>query len=335
MAAAREDNARMKRPVIFVVESGGLCGGVRQIFEQAKRLSEREWPVKIFTLDRQPAWFAMPDSVEWRQFPDYDHLKAVLVAETGWKVATWWKTAYVVTECLRGDEGCYLVADIETEYYTRPIEKEKVLDSYGLPLRRYTESKWVEENLPDTTWIGIGIDHGLLYPQNTERDYTTIMSIARKQRLKGYRQLGELSRRLLHVMPEASLITVGLQRTELGGVWKRHYSGLSDWEMARLYNQVGCVVSTSLHEGFGLPHIEAMACGTPLVTTDADANKEFCEHGTNCLMFDWTDMLGMANGIREIYTNKGLRKSLVANGLETAARYTWEPVIDRLENFLD
>jgi len=324
----------MKRPVIFVVESGGLCGGVRQIFEQAKRLHERDWPIKIFTLDRQPTWFAIPDGIEWRRFPDYDHLGAVLVAETGWKIATWWKTANVVAECLRGDEGCYLVADIETEYYTRPIEKKMVLDTYGLPLRRYTESRWVAMNLPDTTWIGIGINHDLLYPQNIERDLTAILSIARPQRLKGYRQLGELSRRLQHVMPEASLITVGLQRTELGGAWRRHYSGLSDREMARLYNQIGCLVSTSLHEGFGLPHIEAMACGTPVITTDADGNTEFCEHGLNCLMYDWTDMLGMANGIHEVFQNEGLRESLIANGITTALQYTWNPVIDRLEKFL-
>lgn len=325
----------MKRPAIFIVESGGLCGGVRQIFEQAKRLFERDWPVKIFTLDRQPTWFAIPPGVEWRQFPDYEHLKTVLMAENGWKIATWWKTANVVAECLRGDEGCYLVADIETEYYTRPIEREWVLTTYNLPLRRYTESKWVENSLPDTTWIGIGINHDLLYPQNIERDPTTAMAIARKQRLKGFRQLGELSRRLSHVVPEAALITVGLQNMEFGGAWRRHYSGLSDWEIARLYNQVGCLVSTSLHEGFGLPHIEAMACGTPVVTTDSDGNTEFCEHRANCLMYNWDNMLGMAGGIREIFQNEGLRETLITNGITTALQYTWDPVIDRLEKFLE
>lgn len=324
----------MKRPVIFVVESGGLCGGVRQIFEQAKRLFERGWTVKIFSLDKQPAWFTMPDGIEWRRFPSYQHLRTVLVAETGWKVATWWKTAYVVAECLRGDEGCYLVADIETEYYTRPAEEERVLSSYDLPLRRYTEGRWIETNLPGTTWVGIGIDHELLYPQDLERDPAAIMSIVRKQRLKGFRQLAELARRLPHVMPEASLITVGLQKVELGGAWRRHYTGLSDFEIARLYNQVGCVVSTSLHEGFGLPHIEAMACGTPVVTTDSDGNMEFCEHGSNCLVYDWTDVLGIAEGIRSIWRDEELRKTLVAGGLETAAKYTWDPVIDRLEEFL-
>lgn len=321
----------MKRSVIFVVESGGLCGGVRQIFEQAVRLCHRGWPVRIFSLDKKPAWFAFPAEVEWRKFPDYNHLKTVLVAEDGWKIATWWKTALVVNECLRGDEGLYLVADIEMSYYSRPLEKDRVAATYELPLRRYTESRWVEENLPGTTYVGIGIDPDLYKPLEIERDLATLVSIARKQRLKGFRQLGELSRRL---GTDYSLVTVGVMPVQLGGAWKRHYRGLSDPELVRLYNQVGCVVSTSQHEGFGLPHIENMACGTPVVTTDADANMEFCVDGVNCLVFDKRDMVGMAHGVRRVLSDEALWETLVAGGLETAAQYPWDPVIDRLEQFL-
>lgn len=321
----------MKKTVIFVVESGGLCGGVRQIFEQAVRLHHRGWHVRIFSLDKKPAWFAFPPELEWRKFLDYNHLKTVLVAEDGLKIATWWNTALVVNECLRANEGCYLVADIEMSYYSRPAEKARVAATYDLPLRRYTEARWVEENLPGTTFVGIGIDLNLYRPMDIERDMTSLVSIARKQRLKGFRQLGELSRRL---GPDYSLITVGAMPVQFGGAWKRHYRGLSDQELVRLYNQVGCLVSTSQHEGFGLPHIENMACGTPVVTTDADANMEFCVDGVNCLVFDKADMLGMAHGVRRVLSDGALRKTLIAGGFETAAQYPWDPVIDRLEQFL-
>ena len=275
----------------------------------------------------------MPDGVEWRQFPDYQHLQVVLVTEDAWKIATWWKTALMVNECLRGDEGCYLVADIELDYYTRPANREQVMATYDLPLRKYTESRWVEANLPDTIWVGIGLDHSLHRPLNLKRDLMAIMSFVRRQRLKGFRQLGELSRRLLSD-ESINLITVGVMPSQFGGIWKRHYTGLSDQQLAGLYGQVGCLVSTSLHEGLGLPHLEAMACGTPVVTTEADGNMEFCDHGRNCLIYASDDMAGMAAGIRRVLSDETLWRSLVHHGLKTAAEYRWDPVIDRLEQFL-
>lgn len=321
----------MKRPVIFIVESGGLCGGVRQIFEQATYLFKRGWKVSIYSLDRKPAWFPLPAGIEWRQFPDYRHLQTVLVTEDSWKVATWWKTARVLNDALRGDEGLYLVADIETWYYSQPAMQEVVLETYDYPLRRYTESRWVEANLPDTTWIGIGIDFDLYKPMELTRKPNSLMSVARPQRLKGFRQLGELSRRL---GSNFELYTLGPIPVKLVGAWRQHYQGLSDQEVVRLYNEMSCVVSTSWHEGFGLPHLEAMATATPLVTTNADGNMEFCEHERNCLVVDPLDMRGMAHAVRRMMSDEKLRTKCIAAGLETAKKYPWDPVIDRLEAFL-
>lgn len=325
-----ENNAGVKRPVVFIVESGGLCGGVRVILEEAVRLKQRGWDASIYSIDREPHWFPVPQDM-WRQFKDYEHLQAVLIAEDSWKVATWWKTAQVVNECLRGDEGCYLVQDVEVEYYSAPHMKEMVMTTYDLPLRKYTTSRWVEANLPDTTWVGIGLDLDLYKPLNLERDLSVVLAFPRKQRLKGFRQIGELSRRLGE---NVNLITAGVMPIRLGGAWKKHYTGLPDREIVRLYNQVGCFISTTLHEGFGLPHLEAMACGTPVVTTDADGNMAFCEHGQNCLVYSGDDMAGMAMGVHRVLTDEALWKSLVQHGLETAAEYPWSPVIDRLEAFL-
>ena len=318
------------RPVIFVVESGGLCGGVRVILEEAMRLRQRGWDAAIYSIDSEPHWFPMPQGM-WRKFQDYQHLQTVLIAEDSWKVATWWKTALVVNECLRGDEGCYLVQDIEVEYYSAPRMKEMVMDTYDLPLRKYTTSRWVEANLPDTTWVGIGLDLDLYKPLNLERDLTVVLAFPRKQRLKGFRQLGELSRRLGQ---NINLVTAGIMPFRMSGAWKKHYTGLPDREIVRLYNQVGCFASTTLHEGFGLPPLEAMACSTPVITTDADGNMAFCDHGRNCLIYDIDDMAGMAMGVHRILADETLRKSLVHHGLKTAAEYPWDPVIDRLELFL-
>lgn len=321
----------MKRPVIFIVESGGLSGGVRVILEEAARLSRRGWKVGIYSLDAPPPWFILPVEVEWRQFQDYRHLQAVLITEDGWKIATWWRTAQVLKDALRADEGLYLVQDIETSYYSQPVMQKLVMDTYDYPLRKYTTSRWVEENLPDVEHVGIGIDLDFYKRIDLKRNPRALMAVARAQRLKGLRQLGELSRRL---GSDYELYTLGVTGAELIGAWRRHYLGLADYEVVRMYNEVSCFISCTQHEGFNLCNLEAMACGTPVVTTDADGNMQYCRDGENCLVVDPLDMRGMAHAVRRMTSDGKLRARCIVNGLETVKKYHWDPVIDRLEALL-
>jgi glycosyltransferase involved in cell wall biosynthesis len=91
-------------------------------------------------------------------------------------------------------------------------------------------------------------------------------------------------------------------------------------------------VQTSIHEGFCLPLLEAMAAGTPVVSTDAHGNRDFCRHEENCLIAD-PDPESVSAALARILGDAELRARLVEAGLETAADYAWERRIDRLERF--
>jgi len=319
--------------IIYIVESGSLCGGVRIIFEHAVRLKQRGHKVIIASIDQVPGWFDL-GLVEWWQFPDYKALRDKLVTVRAKKVATWWKTAPVVLDVSQEGEGYYFVQDIETSYYWRQIEKAWVEATYRMGLRQYTDDKWVSDNMPDTFHVGQAYDAGLyqpipyIYPKNNRA-----IACLRRQALKGFGELGEFSRKLGREK-DIELVTFGLDHpAHFGGAFKQHYRAVPDKDIVRLFSEGTVHISTSLHEGFGLTMLEAMACGCAVATFDADGNY-FCEDGVNCRKVEKGDIQGLVAATVEIIRDDKLRGRLVKGGLETAREFSdWTPVIDKLEEF--
>jgi len=77
----------------------------------------------------------------------------------------------------------------------------------------------------------------------------------------------------------------------------------------------------SLYEGFGLPPLEAMACGTPVVSSNAPAMPEIL--GNAALLFDPLDTEALAEVLRKVLLDNQLRCKLVERGLERSQRFTW------------
>jgi glycosyltransferase involved in cell wall biosynthesis len=105
-----------------------------------------------------------------------------------------------------------------------------------------------------------------------------------------------------------------------GGVDAPGWVGrVSDEELARLYRGARCLVYASLYEGFGLPIVEAMACGTPVVTSVGGATEETA--GGAAVLVDPRDADAIAAGILEAAAR---REELRRLGLERARAFTWD-----------
>jgi glycosyltransferase involved in cell wall biosynthesis len=92
---------------------------------------------------------------------------------------------------------------------------------------------------------------------------------------------------------------------------------VSDDELARLYRGARCAAYVSLYEGFGLPVLEAMACGTPVVTADLPPIREFAR---GVVKVDPRDADAIAAGLGEALAR---RDELGREGREAAAAYDW------------
>ena len=96
---------------------------------------------------------------------------------------------------------------------------------------------------------------------------------------------------------------------------------VSEDELVALYNGAAVFVYPSLYEGFGMPILEAMACGTPVVTSPAGAIPEVA--GDAALYVDPHKPEEIAHTILRVISDAGLRARMVEKGLDQAKRFSW------------
>ena len=108
---------------------------------------------------------------------------------------------------------------------------------------------------------------------------------------------------------------------EVGGNGVRWLGEVTDADLARLYRGARCVAYPSVYEGFGIPVLEAMACGAPVVTSRGTAMEEIADGAA--VLVDPSDPAELAAGIERAAAE---RETLVPRGLERARAFRWDAV---------
>jgi glycosyltransferase involved in cell wall biosynthesis len=103
---------------------------------------------------------------------------------------------------------------------------------------------------------------------------------------------------------------------------------LPEETLAVMYRLAGVFVFPSLYEGFGLPPLEAMASGTPVVTSNVSSLPEVA--GDAAILVDPHDPYAIADGISRLLTDEKLRRDLRMKGLARARQFSWEDSVRRV-----
>ncbi len=111
-------------------------------------------------------------------------------------------------------------------------------------------------------------------------------------------------------------------RVAAAGPGVRYVGYLAGEELAALMAGCAVFVMPSLYEGFGLPVLEAMTCGVPVVTSRGGALEEVA--GDAAILVDPLDIDEIAAGIEKVLDDTALREAMVEKGLARAAQFSWE-----------
>ena len=162
---------------------------------------------------------------------------------------------------------------------------------------------------------------GTLHPR---KNYNRLIS--------SFAQIADVSRRLDGRPITHNLVIVGKQgwlfdsikadAARLGLRTRLIFPGYADDEdLPALYRAADLFVFPSLYEGFGLPPLEAMACGTPVITSNVSSLPEVV--GDAGLTVDPTDIYELANAMSHALQDRELRERMISTGLARASEFTW------------
>jgi glycosyltransferase involved in cell wall biosynthesis len=164
--------------------------------------------------------------------------------------------------------------------------------------------------------IYLGVDHECFTPDGRPRE-PFLLYPANGWPHKNHGRLFEAFELVRGDQPELRLVLTGAGHQGLTlpvGADSRGHVSLA--ELVGLYRSAAALVYPSLYEGFGIPCVEAMACGCPVAASNVASLPEVC--GEAAVYFDPLSVESIAQGIRDVLDRPP------AGGIERAARFTWE-----------
>ena len=193
--------------------------------------------------------------------------------------------------------------------------------------------------LPRTILSAIhhGIDHSVFNPdgeaQPSDRPYLLHVSARDQPKKNLARMLAAYARLPEHRRPELVAIVPGLASTaDIPGVRLIREQGTQD-ELARWYRGALGFIFPSLHETFGMPILEAMACGCPVITSNVTACPEIA--GDAALLVDPRSVDNIFERMRCLVEDDALRLHMRRQGLARARAFTWRSSAEGYRDLFD
>ncbi len=211
--------------------------------------------------------------------------------------------------------------------------------SCRLPLKYWCNSKWTMKRFQEHTnkpaeIVSPGVDTEIFKPvEGVKKDLRLIGIVGRRAKMKGMADLITALNILAVKDVEFRLDVFTREKLTLPQTRfpAEVVNPVSDSELALRLCRCGLFMSASWHEGFYLPALEAMACGTPVVATDSGGIREYAADGENCLLTPPRNPAKLAEAVARLLNDKELTARLAGNALRAAQEFTWERTADKIE----
>ena len=322
-------------------------GGVTYfVHELANRLVERDHKVTVFTFDKRPPdakytvrtvssahWLHTNKLLRYYALPfvfsrvNFQGFEIVHAHGDDWLLRT------NGVPHIRTFHGAALAEAKNGTSCKRRLNQQLIYQTEKLTAQRSAASVVISQDtldyFPEATFIiPCGVDiQAFRSPNSTKCQYPSILFVGALEGRKRGSLLVELFRtRIQPTIPEAQLWLVGEKNIEGKGIY--NMGKVSQIELIELYQKAWVFCLPSTYEGFGIPYIEAMAAGTPVVASPNPGSIEVLDGGKYGRICQDGEL---GTTLIDLLKNQEARQNLVELGWERSQKYDWSKVLAMYE----
>jgi glycosyltransferase involved in cell wall biosynthesis len=348
--------------ISFVLSSLELSGGVNVVVEYANRLALRGHQVSLLipggTIDHRiqahiiPKVTLIESKAKLSSTRSPFQLLQITVSMTRMVsrgdvvVATHTPTVVpALLASLFGRKGhrVWLYMDYKEMFADRPIEKFLLKHApkwfeQVVVISKACRHEMCENAQVESIVVGLGLNQPELLTVKSGRlasKIKRVLYIGDSRPRKGLNDFLAAAKLVYQQIPELRLSIVSKGSCEIKTEVPFDFlESPSRQELGELYRNSNLFVSASWAEGFGLPPLEAMACGTPVVLTNSRGVLDYARPNENCLMVPPRNPGALAEAMLRVLIDEELSDRLRANGPITARTFNWVSAVDRFETAL-
>lgn len=337
----RENKNKKNLNITYVMTWTGVCGGSKIILEHANKLSNRGHKITLISHDTRPNWFPLENEVQFIQVPWEEILCEYIPKETDVIVATYWREIY---ECVeqkiapvvyfeQGDFHLFDLKKLDKRTYDY-INKQLKTINFIYTVSSFAKKKLKEIYEVESIVIPNAVDDKVFfYKPHQENEIPNITIIGSEE---------SEFKRIQNIIDALDIIKQKGYKFKLN--WITPTEPKKNKKLKPIINPPQIVIGdtlrktdiyicASMYESFCLPVLEAMTCGAAIITTDNGGNMDFIKPDKNALIIEKDNINDIVLKVEKILNSKELKKSLVKNGVEESAQFSWTTTINRVEEY--
>ncbi|NOT64035.1 MAG: glycosyltransferase family 4 protein, partial [Acidobacteria bacterium] len=282
-------------------------------------------------------WFPLNPEVEVKLTPD---LRDRYLPAADVIIATAFETAFAVNEASNAKGRKYYFIQHFEDW---DGEAARVRATWQLPLQKVVVSQWLLDIASelgvadDTTYIPYGLNFSEFHTTRpiAERTQPCVAMMTHSLKFKGTPDGLEALRLVKQRIPELQAVLFGVEvRPANAPEWCEYIQQPSLAALREIYNGAAAFLCPSISEGWGLPAMEAMACGCALVAADNQGVRDFTTANENALLAPVRRPDLLAESLYDVLTNDNLRVRLATAAEQSVRRFTWDRSVNAFERLL-
>jgi glycosyltransferase involved in cell wall biosynthesis len=312
--------------IAFTANQVIKCGGIRVAFEYCQELNKRGHTAEIYANSAEQSiedWKSRYN-VKIRPLADLELGVDVLIS-------LWWVqfddlTQYPAKRIFHLNQG-----RDHLSYPDGSFKRQNLLEMQREDYQFISVSKWAGESCKDPQIVPNGVDTNFFTPAKFAKlhpSFRILFESSTADKTKGRQRAIQIMKKLKDEYGQNLELWEITKNPQDESIFDHQITDPNDITIVNAYQNCDILLKTSEFEGFGLSHLEAMACKCAVVTTNSGGNAEFCVDGENCIMSN--NDSDLVNGIGRLIQDKEEYNRITENGYHTSLSMTWEKSTDKL-----